>query len=108
MNTVNIETPTVDTSLRGFLQRHDAEPAFAALCDLVRESFPDARAIEAFLWEDPDEEDRSKAMLRITLPPSQPPELLRNRRGHYYDQLTERLPLSQLPLFGLLLDFASA
>jgi hypothetical protein len=100
---VNFEPGVVE-----FLKRSAAEEEFQRTCALVRSCFPELRIIQAYLQEDPDEDDRKRVVLHAILPPSHPLDLLQEQQHRYYEQLVEQCPPAKYPdpICGLMIGFA--
>ena len=104
--TFNVECKLA-SGVEEFLKDHDAEADFRSHCELVRSCFPDLRAIQVRLLEDPDEENHTWVGLHVFLPPSYPPELLRAQQRQYYEKLWDLPARPYHPLsFVLSIQFA--
>lgn len=99
--------PVLETGVAEFLKRHGLESEFQKVCELVRDCFPEMRALHIGLLDDPDEENRRWVVLQVLVPPAHPAELLQSQRLRYHERLVDELPLAFHPCFGLVLDFAS-
>ena len=106
MSAATIPQVTLSPEVRSFLQQHRAEAVFDKVCELVRECYPQLRSVEAELWTDPDEIDRRKIMLWVRLPTSTSMEEYLLQHDGYHERLIEKIPLAQLPLFGVLTQFS--
>jgi hypothetical protein len=95
----------VDAATRNFLMRHGAELEFRKIIELVRACFPELLGLEVALHEDPDEEGRAQAVLRVKLSESFPDGELQSALRRYHERLIKELPLSQCPLFALVTEF---
>jgi hypothetical protein len=91
--------------VREFLQRQGAEAEFRTVYALAKECFPELRAINVELQEDPDEADRLRVVLWVLLPQLHPHDLLQAQVRDYHARFVATLPLSRCPLFVLLNDF---
>jgi len=91
-----------------FLKRSAAEEEFQRTCALVRSCFPELRIIQAYLQEDPDEDDRWNVILQIALSPSHPLDLLQAQRRRFSEQLVEQVPPASFPdpLCSVAISFA--
>jgi hypothetical protein len=91
-----------------FVKRNAAEDEFQRTCALVRNCFPELRIIQAYLQEDPDEDDRWHVVLQITLSPSHPLDLLQAQRRRFSEQLVEQVPPASFPdpVCSLAINFA--
>jgi hypothetical protein len=58
------------------------------------------------LVADPDEDDRTWAVLEIVLPASHPAELLHAQRVRYSEEVVKRVPFRRTPAFSLAVTFS--
>jgi hypothetical protein len=100
--------PILEPGVAEFLERHAADAEFQTTCELVRTCFPELQCIRAYMLEDPDEEDRWRVILNVTVPPSHPLDLLEAQRHRFSEQFVERLPPVRFPdpVCGLMISFA--
>ena len=107
MKIITNSEPKVEPEVAEFLRRHTAEVEFRTTCDIVRACFPEVCDIHAYLQEDPDEDDRWRVIVEITLPQSHPLDLLGAQRRRFSEQLVERLPPARFPdpVCGLMIRF---
>jgi len=105
MVSATLATRAVHSDVQRFLERHGAEDAFATVCRLLRECHPQLENIEAELRDDPDDSARRKVVIWFTLPSSLATELYLAQHETYHDRLIHEIPLSLLPLFGVLAKF---
>lgn len=82
-----------------FLHRNNAESSFQAICELIRECFPEARTLDAQLQEDRYEPDEWRVGLEVALPDSLPLEVWIDQNRRYHERLSERLPPAHASLF---------
>ena len=99
--------PLLETGVEEFLKRHDLEAEFQKVCELVRDCFPEMRALHIGLLDDPDEDNRRWVVLHVLVPPAHPTDLLQTQRLRYHERLVDQLPLAYHPYFGLVVDFLS-
>ena len=107
MASTTSEQLVVDASVEDFLLQHGAEADFRKICDLVRACFPELIALEVTIEEDPDEEGRVQAVVRVKLPESHPDHLVQIGLRRYHERLVAELPLSHCPLFALVTEFVT-
>lgn len=94
--------PSLKSDVREFLKQHQGEAALQTACELVRACFPELKAIQVDLLEDPDEENHTWVVLNVLMPTSHPPDLLKAQKTQYYQQLARQLSLPYHPFsFGL-------
>ena len=105
MSLTTSREPVLEAGESEFLKRHDAEAAFQTVCELVRTYFPELRAINVWLLEDPDEDDHTWAVVHVFMPAAYSQEVLQEQLRRYHKELVKRLPFKYLPLFGLMTDF---
>ena len=91
-----------------FLKRNAAEAEFQTTSQLIGVCFPESNDIRAFLLQDPDEDERQRVILEVTVPPSHPLERLQSQRCRFSEQLVEQLPPAKFPhpVCGLMIRFA--
>ena len=108
MKIVTNSEPRVEPDVAEFLRHHAAEVEFQTTCDVVRACFPEVCQLHAFLQEDPDEDNRWRVIVEITLPPSHPLDLLEAQRRRFSQQLVELVPPARFPdpVCGLMIRFA--
>jgi hypothetical protein len=105
MGTTTSPELTFEPGVIEYLRQHNLEAKFQVVSEAARARFPEARAIQVRLLEDPDEEDHTWTVLQVLLPASHPSELLRSQQRQYGETLLERLPLADHPFFGLTFRF---
>jgi hypothetical protein len=62
-------------------------------------------ALEVTIEQDPDDERRVQAVVRVKLSEGHPDHLLQTSLRRYHERLVEELPLSRCPLFALVTHF---
>jgi hypothetical protein len=82
----------VDEAAAVYLRHHRAEERFSAMCDLVRECFPDLVGLRATLQDDWDEPGLQYVVLATTLPAGYPTDRLLEQEKQVYQRQVERLP----------------
>jgi hypothetical protein len=96
---------TIGSGVQEFLKEKDAEAAFQAVCECIRECFPQTLAINARLEEDHDEPGWWRVVVDVALPDSLSVDVWLDQDRQYYERLYERIPLAQTPLFVKLHEF---
>jgi|GEM_PF-3417952 len=108
MSATTISEVALPADVSAFLKQQHAEAAFDKVCGLVRECYPDLRAMKFRLLDDPDTDDRVWLVLQINLPESLAcTQRLRNRESDYHHRFVTELPLDLCPLFALHYQFAA-
>ncbi len=97
MATTLSERITVEPDVLPFLRRHGGEAALQTACAIVGSCFPDFRALEVWLLEDPDEENHTWVKLQVWVPAASPPELLRTKSARFHEELDRQLKLPYHP-----------
>jgi hypothetical protein len=105
MASIASEEIVVDAAVSSFLRTHAAEVEFQKVAALARAYFPELLSIDVAVQDDPDDEGRAKAVVRVRLPASFPDETFRSALRRYHERLVEELPLSRCPLFALVTEF---
>jgi len=90
---------TVGPGVPEFLRKHDAEGALPTICEIIRECFPQAVAIETLLEEDYDEPGWWQVVVVITLPASVSTDVCHEQHKRYHELRSERIPHAQNSLF---------
>ena len=90
---------TVGPGVEEFLRKNGAEAAFQAVCETIRECFPQTLAIDARLQEDYDEPGWWRVVVDVALPESLPVDVFVDQDRRYSERLYARIPLAQTPLF---------
>ncbi|TMQ33922.1 MAG: hypothetical protein E6K70_10460 [Planctomycetota bacterium] len=94
--------------VRDFLRKQDAEETLEKVCELVRDSYPDLRAMRFFLRDDPDTEGRQWLVIEIDVPRTLAcTSELRDRERAFHARFVTEIPLAQCSLFSLGLHFTS-
>jgi hypothetical protein len=92
---------TADPAVYDFLKRHGAESAFQTVCEIVREVYPETRAIQASVFEDWDLPGWMRVRVEFLMPePLSPDEYVRRKRA-YAGRLVEKLPPELRSLFAV-------
>ena len=106
-STAAVNLPLAE-GVRAFLSEHNAEEAFEKVCELVRDCYPDLRAMRFCLRDDPDTEGREWLVVEIEIPRNLAcTNDLRDRERAFHSRLLTEIPLDQCALFTLGLRFTS-
>jgi hypothetical protein len=90
---------TIGPGVQEFLRRNDAEAAFQTICEIIRECFPETRAIGAQLEEDHDIAGWWRIVVSVTLPDSIPTDTWLDQHKRYHERRGHSLTLSHNSLF---------
>lgn len=90
---------TVGPGVSEFLRKNDAEGDFRTICDLVRECFPHAVAVEARLEEDHDEPGWWRVVVDMTLRHFESADAWVDQNRRYHELLVDRIPPPRNMLF---------
>jgi hypothetical protein len=90
---------TADPAVYEFLKQHSAEAAFQTVCEIVREIYPETRAIQASAFEDWDEPGWMRVRVAFFLPERYPADEGLRRHAALHERLAEKLPDALQPLF---------
>jgi hypothetical protein len=97
--------PILESNVREFLKQHQGEVALQTACELVRACFPELKAIQVDLLEDPDEDNHTWVILNVLMPATHPPDLLKAQETNYYQQIAQQSSLPYHPFsFSLKVD----
>src|SRR5271166_2792819 len=97
---------TVPNDVLAEVRRKSAEVEFESFRQALLDHFPDARAIELRLREDPDELDRNRVVFDVTVSPTISADCLRQREIDFYAELELRRPHIAWPLCVLSVWYA--
>ncbi|MCI0376931.1 MAG: hypothetical protein L0215_04950 [Gemmataceae bacterium] len=99
MSSLLIDELATPHDVRDFIKANDAEEAFKSVVTLARECYPQMITMNFRIQEDPDEIDRRKVLLDVTLAPT-PFDDLMAQEDTYHQRFITEIPLAQCPLFG--------
>ena len=105
---MSIATPTeleLSEAVQEWLVKHEASDEFARVSSIAQDCFPGMIAMDAFIQDDPDEENMTSAILLIKLPDSYSLDALQDQRRRYYRMLVEEIGNIVVPQVGILFDF---
>ena len=105
---MSVSTPlkvTVGSGVPEFLRANDAEGDFQAICDIVRECFPHAVAVEARLQEDHDEPGWWRVVLDMSLSHIESADAWVDQSRRYCELLVDRAPPPRNMLFTMLHEY---
>jgi hypothetical protein len=97
---------TIGPGVQEFLRKNDAESAFQTICEIIRECFPDTRAIDAQLEEDHDEPGWWRVTVDVTLADSITPDTWVDQHKRYHELRGERIRLPENSLFVTAFEFS--
>jgi hypothetical protein len=92
---------TADPGVYEFLKLHGAEAAFQTVCELVREVYPEARAIQANVFEDWDVPGWMRVRVAFLLPEPLPVDDHVQRNQTFAARIVEKLPPALRELFSI-------